>query len=61
MPSSGPTAPKSLAAKVAALKDAELDRYLEERRRPDGTRVVDVDGWDNLPKDQRDNLMQRLR
>jgi hypothetical protein len=60
MPFSESTTPKLLAPDIAAFSDAELDQYLEENRRPDGSTVVDVD-WKSLPKDQLDSLIQRLR
>jgi hypothetical protein len=55
------SAPKSPARAAVDFDDAELDRYLEENRRPGGETIVDVEGWENLPKDQQDRFIQRLR
>ena len=46
---------------VVALSDPDLVRYLQENRRHDGGFELEFEGWENLPKDQRENLGQRLR
>jgi hypothetical protein len=59
--SSEPPTPKMLARDITAFSDAELDQYLDKVRLPSGNVIVDVEGWENLPKDQQDNLIQRLK
>ena len=46
-----------LASEVVAFTDAELDRYLEANRLPNGDRMVEVEDPDNLPE----SFIQRLR
>ena len=46
---------------ILAFSDTELVRYLQEHRRQDGGFDLEFEGWENLPKDQRDNLAQKLR
>ena len=46
---------------VLAFSDTDLVRYLQDNRRLDGGFDLEFEGWENLPKDQRDNLAQRIR
>ncbi len=61
MPSSESSTSKLCVDNVLAFNDTQLVRYLEENRRQDGGFDLEFEGWENLPKDQRDNLAQRLR
>ena len=61
MPSSAPAASELCLDDILAFSDTELVRYLQENRHQDGGFDLEFEGWENLPKDQRDNLAQRLR
>ncbi|PHH93268.1 hypothetical protein CDD83_8779 [Cordyceps sp. RAO-2017] len=62
MPSSAPTSPKVSADQVIALSDAGLVQYMIKKRLPDGRFDLDnIEGWDKLPKDERDKLGEKLR
>jgi hypothetical protein len=50
-----------LARDIAAFSDAVLDQYLGRIRDPSGKVVIDVEGWEDLSKDQQNNLIQRLK
>ncbi|KAM3456399.1 hypothetical protein MY3296_001678 [Beauveria thailandica] len=56
---------ESVAAKVsvgevAAMNDAELAKFMQGHRLPDGDYDLPVEGWDKLSKDERSRLAQRL-
>lgn len=55
------TTPKLSVECILAFSDEELVRYMKQGRRPDGCFDLEFDGWDTLPKDQRDQLANRLR
>ncbi|KAI1498084.1 hypothetical protein F5X99DRAFT_432308 [Biscogniauxia marginata] len=61
MASSGHTTPKLSVDDILTFSDAELTKYMQENRHGDGSFNLQFDGWKDLPKDQRDNLAQRLR
>lgn len=46
---------------IAAMSDTELGRFMTKHRHPDGGYELPVDGWDKLPKDERDRLAERLK
>ena len=47
---------------IIAFNDEELDRYLQGNRLSnDGYIVIDTEGLEDLPKDQQDHFIQRLR
>lgn len=46
---------------ILAFSDAELVQYMKQNRRADGGFDLDVDGWEHLPKDRRDQLAERLK
>lgn len=56
-----PTSPELFASDVLAFSDAELVRFLEQNRGPDGGFDLDVAAWDTLPKGQREKLAERLK
>ncbi len=59
-----PTAAKATVAvgDLLAFDDAELAEYMRLHRRPNGGfELDDLDGWTDLPDDQRDQLAQRLK
>lgn len=60
MASSEPATPKLSVDDILAFTDAELVQYMKQSRRPDGAFELDCEGWE-LPKDQRDQLAERLR
>ncbi|KAK4152083.1 hypothetical protein C8A00DRAFT_16590 [Chaetomidium leptoderma] len=43
------------------FSDAELVQYMKQNRRDDGGFDLEFDGWENLAKEQRDQLAQRLK
>ncbi|KAI5927161.1 hypothetical protein F4810DRAFT_432878 [Camillea tinctor] len=53
--------PKVSVDDIQSFSEAELIQYLEEHRRPDGNFNFQLEGWDDLPKAQRDSLAQRFR
>ena len=46
---------------VFALGDAELVQYIKDSCRPNGGFELSVEGWGCLPKNQREQLAERLR
>jgi hypothetical protein len=61
MAATEPTAHPSIG-EIIAFNDEELDRYLQGNRLSnDGYVVIDIEGLEDLPKDQQDHLIQRLR
>ncbi len=46
---------------LIAYGDAQLDRILEENRRPDGAYHPPIEGWETVGEEERDGLSQRLR
>ena len=46
---------------VLAFNDAELVQYMEQNQQPDGGFDLEFEGWEKLPKDQREQLAERLR
>ncbi|KAI8958177.1 hypothetical protein F5Y11DRAFT_50777 [Daldinia sp. FL1419] len=46
---------------ILTISEAELVQYMKQNRQPDGDFNLDLDGWENLPKNQRDQLAERLR
>ncbi|KAH8889940.1 hypothetical protein GQ53DRAFT_689303 [Thozetella sp. PMI_491] len=61
MPSSEPTTPKLSVDDILAFSEAELVQYMKQNHYPDRGFDLDFAGWENLPKDQRDQLAERLR
>jgi hypothetical protein len=56
-----PGEPKLSVADILAFSDAELAQYMNRKRRPDGTFVLDFDGCDKLFSDRRQQLAERLK
>lgn len=59
MASTRPEAPALSADQIIALDDVELMEFLERSRGPDGFIVLDV--VTELPEDDKDRFVQRLR
>ncbi|KAB5513039.1 hypothetical protein GE09DRAFT_1047315 [Coniochaeta sp. 2T2.1] len=56
-----PAPPQLSVNNILAFRDAELVQYLKQNRRADGGFDLDLDGWEHLQKDQRDQLAARLK
>ncbi len=56
MASSESMAPKLTVDDILAFTEEEFVQYMKQNRRPDGDFDLDFDGWDKLPKEQRDKL-----
>ncbi|KAK4151489.1 hypothetical protein C8A00DRAFT_45301 [Chaetomidium leptoderma] len=61
MPSFEPTTPKLSVSDIFSFSDAELVQYMKQNRRADGGFDLEADGWENLAKEQRNQLAQRLK
>ena len=61
MAPSDPAPPQLSVDDVLAFSDTQLVQYLKQNRRADGGFVLDLDGWEHLPKDQRGQLAERLK
>lgn len=61
MPSSKSSTSNLCVDDILAFSDTDLVLYLHENRRQDGGFDLEFEGWEDLPKDQRDNLAHRLR
>ncbi|KAL2256262.1 hypothetical protein VTK26DRAFT_1919 [Humicola hyalothermophila] len=62
MASSDPMTLKLTINDILGFSDAELVQYMKQNRRADGGfDLGEVDGWENLAKEQRDQLAQRLK
>lgn len=61
MASFEPTSPQLFVHDVLAFSDAELVQYMRQHRYSDSGFDLHVEGWDALPKDQREKLAERLR
>ncbi|EQK99314.1 hypothetical protein OCS_04968 [Ophiocordyceps sinensis CO18] len=46
---------------IAAMSDAELRQSIKEHRRPEGGYELPGDGWEQLSKDERNHLAERLK
>lgn len=46
---------------IAAMSDAELAQFMEQNRTSGGNFELPVDGWDQLSKDERSRLAERLQ
>jgi hypothetical protein len=46
---------------IFAFSDVELVQYMKQNRRSDGGFCLEVDGWENLPADQRNKLAEILK
>ncbi|TPX10723.1 uncharacterized protein E0L32_008292 [Thyridium curvatum] len=53
--------PNLCADDVLAFSDTELVQYMTQNRRQDGGFDLEFDGWEKLPKEQREQLAERLR
>ncbi|KAI1504212.1 hypothetical protein F5X99DRAFT_406282 [Biscogniauxia marginata] len=61
MPSPGSATRNLCVDDVLAFDDAELVEYMKKSHGPDGGFALEFDGWEKLPKGQRDRLAARLR
>lgn len=61
MASSDLMTPKLTVNDIFGFSDAELVQYMKQNRRDGGGFDLDFDGWDNLAKEQRDQLARRLK
>lgn len=61
MPSPGSATANLCVDDVLAFDDAELFQYMKQNHHPDGGFDLEFDGWETLPKDQRDRLAEKLR
>jgi hypothetical protein len=53
--------PKLFLNDILTFSEVELVQYMKQNRRPDGDFHLEFDGWENLAKDQRDQLAERLK
>lgn len=61
MASSEPATPKLSVDDILAFGETELAHYMRQNYYPDRGFDLDFEGWENLPKDQRDQLAERLK
>ncbi|KAK7397630.1 hypothetical protein QQX98_012997 [Neonectria punicea] len=61
MASPEPTSATLTVGDIAAFADTELAEFMKKHRRPNGDFDLPVDGWDQLSKDERDQLAERLK
>ncbi len=61
MSPSEPATPELSINDILAFNKEELAQYMKRNRGPDGAFVLDVEGWEDLDKGQRDELAERLR
>ncbi len=52
--------PKLSLDDILAFSEVELVQYMQQNRHPDGGFDLEFEGWENLSKDQRDQLAERL-
>ncbi|KAL2171812.1 hypothetical protein VTG60DRAFT_1509 [Thermothelomyces hinnuleus] len=60
MPSFEPMASNVTVNDIFSFSDGELVQYMKQNRRADGGFDLEFEGWENLAKEQRDQLAQRL-
>ena len=60
-PPSEPAVARLPVQDLLDLSDAQLARFMEEHRRPNGNFELPVDGWDELSPTQRSHLAERLK
>ena len=54
--------PSLSVSDILAFDDAELAQYMQRHRGPDGGfSLDDIEGWDVLPEDRREELAERLK
>ncbi|KAL2175393.1 uncharacterized protein P884DRAFT_206220 [Thermothelomyces heterothallicus CBS 202.75] len=61
MPSFGPIVSNLTVNDIFSFSDEELVQYMKQNRRADGGFDLECEGWENLAKEQRDQLAQRLK